>query len=60
MPGLSACNQMWLGCPGTLVILRVNSGTQNSCKTSFDSNRTDKGLPVGMWISFAVIAPEPG
>src|SRR5215469_5584575 len=59
-PGLSACNQMWLGWPGTLLILRVNFGTQNSCKTSFDSSRTDKGLPLGMWISLAVTTPEPG
>src|SRR6266404_8959271 len=59
-PGLSACSQMWLAWPGTVVILRVNFGTQNSCNTSFESRRTDKGLPAGMWISLAVTAPEAG
>ena len=48
VPGLSACNQMWLGWPGTFVILRVSFGTQNSCSTSFDSSRTDNGLPAGI------------
>src|SRR5205823_10076868 len=51
---------MWLGWPGTVVILRANSGNQNSCNTSFESNRTDNGLPTGMWISFAVTAPDAG
>jgi len=26
----------------------------------YDFNGTDNGLPVGMWISLAVITPEPG
>jgi len=55
---LSACIQIVGWRPGVASIFRASSGTQKSWMTSAESTRTTSALPVGMWISFAVIAPD--
>ena len=41
-------------------ILRLSCGTQNEWITSFVRATKLTRVPVGMWISFAVIAVVPG